>query len=341
MAKTDKTIEKVTSQDVRRLIADRHGIVPALPNSPRTAAEWALFFELRNGTGFNGGAGENYADALAINLYPSKKHWRVAYEIKISRSDFLHELKNPHKRQWAFDISNEFWFACAPGVAKPEELPEGCGLLVVSGAKLKRVVAAKQRTARALGMGEVAAIARKSMDAGAIQDAKWRHAGCDLDESALDELLAAKWDQQREHYHQKVAEDWTKAKMADIAKALLQAKEAMATAGIQPFPWMANLEGFMEDPRCRLSGNYSHLMADWVRANVSPGPNAQGLTQAIAEHARATNELKRMRETANGYLDRMDAQLAMMGRAIEQTIGYGPDKSLGLAETDEASLEKQ
>lgn len=315
---------KLTSQDVRRLIADRHGIAAALPDSPRTAAEWALFFELRNGTGFNGGAGENYADALAINLYPSKKHWRVAYEIKISRSDFLHELKNPHKRQWAFDISNEFWFACAPGVAKPEELPEGCGLLVVSGTKLKRVVAAKQRTARALGMSEVAAIARKSMDAGAIQDAKWRHAGCDLDESALDELLATKWDQQREQHHQKAAEVWTKAQMADIAKALVQAREAMTKAGIQPFPWMADLEGFMEDPRCRLSNNYSHLMADWVKANVSPGPNAKGLTQAIAEHARATNELKRMRETANGYLDRMDAQFEMMGRVIEQTIGHGP-----------------
>lgn len=333
---------KITSQDIRRMIADRHGIAAsATPSSNFPAAEWALFFELRNGTGFNGGAGENYADALAINLYPSKKHWRVAYEIKISRSDFLHELKNPHKRQWAFDISNEFWFACAPGVAKPEELPEGCGLLVVSGTKLKRVVAAKQRTARALGMGEVAAIARKSMDAGAIQDAKWRHAGCDLDESALDELLATKWDQQREHHHQKVAEDWTKAKMADIAKALLQAREAMAKAGIQPFPWMVDLEGFMEDPRCRLSGNYSHLMADWVKANVSPGPNAQGLTKAIAEHARATNELKRMRETANGYLDRMDAQLEMMGRAIEQTIECGPNKSLGLVELNEESLEKQ
>lgn len=311
---------KNTSQDIRRLIADRHGITAAMPGTPHKAAEWALFFELRNGTGFHGGAGDNYADAFAINLYPSKKHWRVAYEIKVSRSDFLHELQNPHKREWAFEISNEFWFACAPGVAKPEELPEGCGLLVVSGTKMKRVVAAKQRVARPLAMGEVAAIARKTMDASAIQNARWRHAGCELDEAALDELVAARWDQQREDYHHKQAEARTERKLADIARALSHARDAMTEAGIPPFPWMADLDRIVCDPHCRLLQNTLWDTRGWVKANVAPGPNARGLAAAIDEHARATRELERIREANQRGLDSMAVQLEMMGVAINQTL---------------------
>ena len=157
----------------------------------------------------------------------------------------------------------------------------------------------------------------------------------------MDELLATKWDQQREDHYQKVAEDWTKAKMADIAKALLQAREAMTKAGIQPFPWMADLDRIMGDPRQGLPNNYPWLMKDWVRSNVSPGPNAQGLAAALDEHARATRELERLRAANQKTLDSMTEQLEMVGRAIEQTIGRGPDKSLGLAEIEEESLEKQ
>lgn len=316
-----ETAAKYTAQDIRRLISDRHGIAAttiADPPAGIPASEWALFFELRNGTGFQGKT--SCADAFAINLYPSKKHWRVAYEIKVTRSDFLHELQNPHKREWAYEISNEFWFACAPGVAKPEEVPEGCGLLVVNGTKLKRVVAAKQRTARALGMAEVAAIARKSMAAVAAQDAKWQYAGCELDEAALEEMLATKWDQQREHHYQKKAEEWTKAKLENLGQALLQARQLMTDAGIRPLPWMNELESFIANPNQRLERAYSHLMSDWVKENVSPGPNAASLTDAISQHARATNELRRMRESANAFLERMASQLELMGHAIQQTI---------------------
>lgn len=126
------------AEDVVKALEKRHGA-----NELNTAArEWAFFAELRAGTGystydykknkrkpFNP---EQRFDAWAINLYPSKKHERIAYEIKVSRSDFLHEINNPEKRQQALHLSNYFYFAAPKGLIAVEEIPEECGLIEVS-----------------------------------------------------------------------------------------------------------------------------------------------------------------------------------------------------------------
>ncbi len=102
---------------------------------PHRAAEWAFFTELRAGTGYKS-RGKKYDpqkrfDAWAINLYPSKGHLTIAYEVKVSRSDFLHEIKNPDKRKMAMSCSNEYYFVTPVGLVKPEEIPEGLGLIEV------------------------------------------------------------------------------------------------------------------------------------------------------------------------------------------------------------------
>lgn len=99
------------------------------------AREWAFFSELRVGTGYKmirtGFNPEQRIDAWAINLFPSKKHLRVAYEVKISRADFKHELVNPEKRKTALRLSNQFYFAAPVGLVSVEEIPEECGLVEV------------------------------------------------------------------------------------------------------------------------------------------------------------------------------------------------------------------
>lgn len=50
-------------------------------------------------------------------------------EVKVSRQDFLNELKNPEKRQPGFDNSSRAWFVCAPGVCEEAEVPEGWGYM--------------------------------------------------------------------------------------------------------------------------------------------------------------------------------------------------------------------
>ncbi len=54
-------------------------------------------------------------------------------EIKISRSDWLHELDQIDKAEWWFSHTHRWWLVVPDlTVAKPEELPPGWGLMVVN-----------------------------------------------------------------------------------------------------------------------------------------------------------------------------------------------------------------
>jgi hypothetical protein len=93
-------------------------------------SDWLCFDELRVGTGYGKDA-EKRIDFWAIEAIPSKRFRRVAYEIKVSRADFLAELRQPRKRARALLLSNEFYFITPPGLVKDAELPPECGLVEV------------------------------------------------------------------------------------------------------------------------------------------------------------------------------------------------------------------
>jgi hypothetical protein len=86
-----------------------------------------LVFELATGTGFQHGE-PNKIDAFWMAVEPSKGLRRIAYEVKVSRSDFLREIREPRKRRAALRVSNQFFFVTPPGIAKAEEIPLECGL---------------------------------------------------------------------------------------------------------------------------------------------------------------------------------------------------------------------
>lgn len=131
--------------------------------------EWAFFPELRVGTGYQtrrlakqGINPEQRLDAFAMNLYPSKKHMRITYEIKVSRSDFLHEIKNPMKRKQGLELSNEFYFVTPVGLVKPEEIPAECGLIEVYANLSSRIkVRAPHREGTEPSWNFIASIARR------------------------------------------------------------------------------------------------------------------------------------------------------------------------------------
>ncbi len=98
--------------------------------------EWAFFGELRLGTGWSYGNTdglkiEQRLDAFAMNTWPSKGFHRIAFEIKVSRADFRHEIARPDKRACALTLANYFYFATPQGLVKPEEIPEECGLIEI------------------------------------------------------------------------------------------------------------------------------------------------------------------------------------------------------------------
>lgn len=85
---------------------------------------WAFFEEVRLTTGFDGKGSEQRLDAWAISLWKSSGDLaKFAYEIKVSRSDWLKELRTPKKRRIGLMLSNRFYFAAPVGVIKESEVP--------------------------------------------------------------------------------------------------------------------------------------------------------------------------------------------------------------------------
>lgn len=103
---------------------------------------WAFFDGLRLGTGFRQDSAQTI-DAFAVGLWPSKGSGSYAYEIKVSRSDFLRELKQPLKRRLALRFSNMFWFVTPEGLVKLEEVPIECGLLEIRHSQTPRLFEAE------------------------------------------------------------------------------------------------------------------------------------------------------------------------------------------------------
>lgn len=100
-------------------------------------AEWLFFRELRVGTGRRNGSAQRL-DAYALNCLPHLAMKRVCYEVKVSRADFLLEVRNPLKRRIGMRYSNEFFFLTPAGLLQPAEVPVDCGLIEVGGRELIR-----------------------------------------------------------------------------------------------------------------------------------------------------------------------------------------------------------
>lgn len=124
------------------------------------APAYAVLENVRNGTGY--AKRERYADAVAMGLWPSRGIDVHGMEIKVSRSDWQAELKQPEKAQ-AIQQYCDYWWVVAPdGVVQLAELPPNWGLLVPS-PKGKGLVAQKDApklTATPLDRGFIASCLR-------------------------------------------------------------------------------------------------------------------------------------------------------------------------------------
>lgn len=94
--------------------------------------EYALMFEVRSGTGHSNQV--RYADAIALGMWPSRGLDLIGFEIKASRSDWLRELKEPHKADRIGSFCDRWYVvAGAKEIVLPGELPTGWGLMVPRG----------------------------------------------------------------------------------------------------------------------------------------------------------------------------------------------------------------
>lgn len=98
------------------------------------APEWAVLFEVANGTG---ATQRRFADAVAMNLFPSRGLGLHGFEIKAHRGAWLRELRNPEKAEDVSAYCDHWWLVAGPDVVQAEEVPDTWGLLVADGGKLK------------------------------------------------------------------------------------------------------------------------------------------------------------------------------------------------------------
>ena len=117
MAKKQR--RKWTADEVRECIEMRFNIV-----GNGDSQKSVVFHEVPTGTGF----GVGWIDSVVCEMWPSNGWTRRAIEIKVTRADFLNELKQFEKSAWARAHFHEFWFCSPPDIIQPGETPEGCGL---------------------------------------------------------------------------------------------------------------------------------------------------------------------------------------------------------------------
>lgn len=120
---------------------------------------WAFFANVPNGTGYSQ---KRTADAVAMSLWPSEGLALHGFELKVSRGDWLRELKQPDKAAEVKRYCDYWWLvASSHDVVKNDAMPAGWGLMVVQHGKLIVEVEAPKLEAAALDRTFVAALVRK------------------------------------------------------------------------------------------------------------------------------------------------------------------------------------
>lgn len=124
------------------------------------APEWAIFFEVADATGSNQ---RRWADAVALNLYPSRGLEIHGFEVKVSRADWLKELKSPEKSAPVQQYCDRWWIVAPAGIIREGELPPTWGHYEVSDAgKIRQVVAAPKLEAVPVTRAFMAAFLRRA-----------------------------------------------------------------------------------------------------------------------------------------------------------------------------------
>ncbi len=275
-------MDKITAETIKALIARRY-------DSFQNGGQFCTFFELRSETG-GGAAGA--IDAFVMNVWTSKNYERLAFEIKVSRNDLMHELNNPDKRQWAFDISNEFWFVCAPGICTVDEIPENCGLMMVSknGKKLMTKKRAQYREASDLAPWEIASIIRAASRMQHKPDESlWKYQGQDLTEKELDEIIKDRWSYGDQSRIDNKAKEIAESKFRKQNEEMALFAEELSKAGIDP-------PGFMTGKFETWTMRAKEEALKWVDKHFVVGPDAIEIRAAIKAMKNADLAVKEARD---------------------------------------------
>lgn len=143
--------KKITAKDMELHLANRYW----------DKRQWVFLTQVRSSTG----TADRVADAMAFNMYGSTGFEILGFEIKVSRADFLSELKDMSKSNELMSYCDK-WFLVVPdaNIVKEGELPKNWGLLVLQEDKLVLKVKAINQHTVPMPLHFVASLLRRSND---------------------------------------------------------------------------------------------------------------------------------------------------------------------------------
>ncbi|MGB0969419.1 MAG: hypothetical protein ACPGVG_00450 [Mycobacterium sp.] len=108
---------------------------------------WCVLHEVANHLGYlpsaeavlagNAQESKRYLDTVAVGLYRRTNYQVLGHEIKVSRADWLAELRNPRKAKAFEDLVSGFFVVAPQDVVRDDELPQGWGSLVWYPARIR------------------------------------------------------------------------------------------------------------------------------------------------------------------------------------------------------------
>lgn len=101
----------------------------------------------------------------------------VVHEIKVSRADLLGDLKKREKRAAYLELGGACWYVLGtkPGgapIARPDEIPEECGVIQASGDSLEVLRPAPRRSVERLPLHVWMALAKATPEGGPDDDSQ-------------------------------------------------------------------------------------------------------------------------------------------------------------------------
>lgn len=103
------------------------------------AANLGKYIALTQVAASTGGA-NNIADVMIIGAWHSSGNLLEGFEVKVSRADWLNEVKAPEKCQASKQYCHKWWLVISdPSMVKEGELPDDWGMMTVINGQLKIV----------------------------------------------------------------------------------------------------------------------------------------------------------------------------------------------------------
>lgn len=97
--------------------------------------DWIFLRHVKDAAGFGN---SRAADGIAMGLWPSRGLEISGFEVKVSRPDFLAEIRDPKKAEIFFSLVDRFWLVVGNAkICTVDEVPETWGLIVPHGRGLR------------------------------------------------------------------------------------------------------------------------------------------------------------------------------------------------------------